>query len=203
MVLAIALTGAFIYIEAHTQTAQLTQAMKATANSLEEASGIAQTAREHYKNVSGTMDKSGQAIASLGPTVKELGTQTAMIGKTIEDINIPTGITIEGLKPALTWSKIFEGNRLKSLGSNFESIGETLKVVGPEMQKLAKEAPIMEERLGKISTNLNDAAKELRKPVAGRSYIILLAALMGFLVFSQSLMLFLMASRKGHETQPS
>lgn len=195
MVLSLILTGVFIYLESRSQSGQLGRAMQATAASMEQAAVVTEKARDYYTQSSQGLKEAGEAMVALGPLLVSMGEQTHEMGKFMGGLSLPDGITMNGLKPQLTYTQPLANNRLLGLGEDFTKVGNALNHTGPSLKRMAEEAPVIQKNLEEITVQLKVAATELRTPVQGRSGLLILGIVAGLLLFTQSLCLWLLAGR--------
>lgn len=195
MILSVAIIGIFIMLMQQTQTAKLTRAMEATSKSLQEAAKVSLMAKDYYGNMSGSLQKSGEAMRDLAPTVKALGDKTQAAGAFLKDMQMPSGIKLEGFRPVLEYARPFSTNTLVEIGNSFQKVGESLETSGPQLIEMAEDAPRISASLQIVHDQLLVASSELAIPVQGHVTLFHVGIAAGLLLLLQSISLFVISMR--------
>ncbi|MDL5054458.1 hypothetical protein QQ056_13005 [Oscillatoria laete-virens NRMC-F 0139] len=195
MILSLALIVAFAVLSQETEAAKLTRAMEATSKSLEEAAAVSLAAKDYYGNMSDSLQKTGEAMRDLAPTVKTFGEKISTAGTMMQGLKLPVNITLEGFKPVLEFAQPFSTNAMAEVGTSFIKVGESLESSGPQLLKMSEDAPRISASLQEVHDQLLVASKELKVPVQGQSTIFYVGIGAGILLFLQSLTLFLVARK--------
>ncbi|MDX2226822.1 MAG: hypothetical protein SFY92_07015 [Verrucomicrobiae bacterium] len=196
MVLAVALTVAFAVLARQTEAGKLAKAMEATSRSLEEAAKVTRSAREYYGSLGESLNKSGEAMVSLAPSIRGLGEQTGAMGKMLHDFQVPSSLKMEGLRPVLDYTKPFEKNDFIRYGEDLKKVGDAFETSGPQLIRMGREAPKIQRSLDEMGEQLTLASQELKRPVQGNNGLLILGLATGLLMFFQSLTLLILVHRR-------
>ncbi|MDZ4743269.1 MAG: hypothetical protein SGI98_07610 [Verrucomicrobiota bacterium] len=195
MILSLALIAAFVILSQQTDAVKLTRAMEATSRSLEEAAKVSLAAKDYYGNMSESLQKSGEAMRDMAPTVKNFGDKVSAAGFLLKDMKLPTSITLDGFKPVLEYAKPFSTNSLAEVGEGFHKVGESFESSGPQLIKMAEDSPKISASLQTVHDQLLIASGELKVPIQGQFTLFYVGIGAGVLMFLQSITVLLIGGR--------